>query len=120
MTYTRGMITPLRRRPVRALLLVLVLLAAFGTATALAGTSTVKVKDNFFSVKKLSISRGSSVTWQWSASLKHNVKVKSGPVKFGSRTQLHGSYSHRFTVRGTYKLYCSLHPATMNMTVTVH
>ena len=112
------MITPLRRRPVRALLLVLALLAVSGTTTALAAASTVKVKDNFFSVKRLSISRGASVTWKWSASLYHNVKVKSGPARFGSRTQLRGSYSHRFTVRGTYKLYCTLH-RDMTMTVTV-
>ncbi len=60
------MITSLRRRPVRALLLVIALLAAFGTATALAASSTVKVEDSFFSAKKLSVSRGASVirtTW---------------------------------------------------------
>ena len=112
------MITSLHRRPVRALLLIIVLLAAFGTATALAASSSVKVEDSFFSAKKLSISQGASVTWTWTGALLHNVKVRSGPAKFSSRTQLHGSYSHRFTARGTYKLYCSLHP-DMVMTVTV-
>jgi len=112
------MITSLRRRPVRALLLVIALLAAFGTATALAASSTVKVEDSFFSAKKLSVSRGASVTWKWTGALLHNVRVKSGPVRFSSRKQLHGTYSHRFTVRGTYKLYCTLHP-DMTMTVTV-
>jgi plastocyanin len=113
------MITPLRRRPVRALLLIIALLAAFGTATALAASPTVQVKDDFFSVKSVSVSRGATVTWKWAGALYHNVKVKSGPVKFGSRTQLHGSFAHRFTARGTYKLYCSLHPH-MLMTVVVH
>ena len=109
----------LRRRPVNALLLVIALLAAFGTATALAASSTVKVEDSFYSVKKLSISRGASVTWKWTGALYHNVKVKSGPVTFNSGKLLRGgSYSHRFTVRGTYKLYCTLHPG-MTMTVTV-
>jgi plastocyanin len=112
------MITSLRRRPVRALLLVIVLLAAFGTATALAASSTVKVEDSFFSAKKLSVSRGASVTWTWKGALLHNVRVKSGPAKFSSREKLHGTYSHRFTVRGTYKLFCTLHP-DMTMTVTV-
>ncbi len=112
------MLTPLRRRPVPALLLVIALLAACGAATALAGSSTVKVEDNFFSAKKLSVSPGTSVTWNWTGALYHNVKVRSGPAKFSSRTQLHGSFAHRFTTRGTYKLYCSLHP-DMTMTVTV-
>ena len=112
------MTTSPRRRPVRALLLVIALLAAFGTATALAASSTVKVEDSFYSAKKLSISRGASVTWKWAGALLHNVKVKSGPAKFGSGKLLKGTYSHRFTVRGTYKLYCTLHP-DMTMTVVV-
>lgn len=102
----------------RALLLIVALLTVFGTAGALASSPTVKVKDNFFSARKLTVSRGASVTWRWAGALYHNVKVKSGPAKFGSRTQLHGSFRHRFTARGTYKLYCSLHPG-MTMTVTV-
>ena len=46
---------------------------------------------------------------------------RQGPLgtgQFISRIQLKGTYSHRFTVRGTYKLFCSLHPG-MVMTVTV-
>ncbi|MDQ2895714.1 MAG: plastocyanin/azurin family copper-binding protein [Actinomycetota bacterium] len=112
------MSTSLSRRPVRALLLIIALLAAFGSASALGASSSVKVEDNFFSAKKLSVSRNTSVTWNWKGALYHNVKVRSGPAKFSSRTQLHGSFVHRFTTRGTYKLYCSLHP-DMTMTVTV-
>jgi len=113
------MSTSLRRRPVRALLLIIALLAAFGSATALAASPTVKVKDNFFSTKKLSVSRGTPVTWKWAGSLDHTVTVKSGPAKFGSKLQVRGTYSHRFTVRGTYTLYCKIHHF-MKMTVVVH
>ena len=114
------MLNPLRsRRVARLLLLALALIAAFATTAALAATRTVGVKDSFFTSKNVSISRGTTVTWTWKGSLYHNVKVKSGPAKFNSRTQIHGTYSHRFTARGTYKLFCSLHPY-MTMTVVVH
>ena len=113
---------PNRLRPsraLRALLLLIVVISAGFAATALAATRTVKVQDSHFSATSVSVSRGTTVTWRWTGSLYHNVKVRSGPVKFGSRQQITGTYSHRFTVRGTYKLYCTLHPG-MNMTVAVH
>ncbi len=113
------MSTSLRRRPVRALLLIIALLAAFGTATALAASPTVRLKDDFFTTKTLSVSRGTSVTWTWAGSLNHTVTVKSGPAKFSSKLQVHGTYSHRFTARGTYTLFCKIHPF-MKMTVLVH
>ena len=113
------MVTSLRRRTVRVLLLIVALLAAFGTATALAASPTVTLKDDFFSAKKLSVSRGTSVTWKWAGSLNHTVTVKSGPAKFSSKLQVRGTNSHRFTVRGTYTLYCKIH-RFMKMTVVVH
>ena len=106
-------------RATRALLLLIVVISAVFAATALAATRTVKVEDDFFSAKSVSVSKGTTVSWHWTGALYHNVKVRSGPARFGSRTQLRGTYSHRFTTRGTYKLYCSLHPG-MVMTVTVH
>ncbi len=113
------MVTSLRRRTVRVLLLIVALLAAFGAATALAASPTVSLKDDFFTVKQLSVSRGTPVTWKWAGSLDHTVTVKSGPAKFSSKLQVRGTYSHRFTVRGTYTLYCRIH-SFMKMTVVVH
>ena len=110
---------PAWRRPARALLILVAVLVTSFTATALASTLTVKVEDSFFSAKKVTISRGSTVKWSWHGALLHNVKVRSGPASFHSRTQVHGTFSHTFTARGTYKLYCSLHP-DMTMTVVVH
>jgi plastocyanin len=107
-----------RDRRLRALIVLTVLLAAV-SSVALAATRTVLIKDNYFSAKTVTISRGSKVTWQWKGFLPHNVRVKSGPVKFHSRTQHAGSYSHTFLRRGTYRLYCTLHPY-MKMTVVVH
>ena len=109
----------LRDRRLRALLTLTVLLVAFSSYAALAaGSKTVKVGDFFFNPHKLTIAKGTKVTWNWTGAIKHNVTVKSGPAKFHSRTQLHGLYSHTFTRKGTYKLVCTIHPI-MKLTIVV-
>ncbi len=104
----------------RALLILLATLACLTAATALAASAkTVSVGDNYFGTKTISLGRGATVTWKWSGTLLHNVKVRTGPANFKSPNQVHGTYSHTFSVRGTYKLYCTLH-RYMTMTVVVH
>jgi plastocyanin len=102
-----------------ALLAITAAVIAVSSVSALASSpSPVKVADNFFSVQHLVVGKGTRVTWKWTGFLNHNVAVRSGPSKFHSRTQARGSYSHRFTRKGTYHLYCTVHPF-MKMTVVV-
>jgi plastocyanin len=108
----------LRHRRLLALLALTFALGAVSTV-ALAATRTVLVKDSYFNVKTLTVSRGSNVTWKWAGYLNHNVSTKSGPARFHSRTQYRGSFSHTFLRAGTYHLYCTLHP-NMRETVVVH
>jgi plastocyanin len=104
-------------------LILVVAFAAVPVVSALASTPTKKiaVRDNFFSVKKATINRGTRVTWVWhSFGISHNVTVTSGPSKFHSRRlQSSGSFSHLFTKKGTYHLICTLHPTTMKETIVV-
>lgn len=97
--------------------------AAVPAVSALASTPTKKiaVRDNFFSVKKATINRGTRVTWVWhSFGVPHNVTVTKGPARFHSRElQSSGSFSHVFTKRGTYHLICTLHPTQMRETIIV-
>jgi plastocyanin len=108
----------LRSRRVPALLALTVALLAASSVALASGSKTVKIKDNFYSVKKLTVGKGTRVTWKWAAFLRHNVVVRSGPSKFKSRTQVRGSFTHTFSKAGTYHLYCTLHPY-MKMTVVV-
>ncbi|MBJ7459725.1 MAG: cupredoxin domain-containing protein [Thermoleophilaceae bacterium] len=88
------------------------------TATAV---KNVTVGDNFYSPSSLSIKRNDSVRFRWNGtSRRHNVTVRTGPVGFSSATR-RGSYGYtqKFTRKGTYKLYCTLHPNTMKATVSV-
>ena len=49
-----------------------------------------------FKPKKLSIKKGTKVTWAFkSAGIKHNVTVKNGPVKFHSANKSSGTYRPR-------------------------
>jgi plastocyanin len=97
-----------------------VLAAALVSAPALAaGGKQEKVGDSFFRPNRLTIGHGTKVTWNWAGVLEHNVTVKSGPSKFRSHTVVKGSYSHVFTKKGTYVIYCTLHPTSMRETITV-
>ena len=100
-----------------ALLAAVAVLGALATV-AFAATAHVSVNDDFFRGSKVTIRKGSSVTWTWRGKRKHNVTAVSGPVKFHSRTQRRGTYTKKFTRRGTYSIMCTLHPG-MDMTVRV-
>jgi len=109
----------LRDRRVLAVLTLTVFVVAVSSVSALASSPrTVKVHDDYFGTKNLIVGRGTAVTWNWVGVLRHNVVVRSGPAGFRSRTQVRGSFSHVFTRRGTYHLYCTLH-TFMKMTVVV-
>jgi plastocyanin len=102
--------------------LIAALLAVAGTQ-AFAATKKVKVGNNFFvhrgKPSTVSVSRGTKVTWRFrSGGVPHNVTVTSGPQKFRSGNRTGGSFSHKFTKRGTYKIVCTIHSG-MRMTVKV-
>jgi len=72
-----------------------------------------------FSHPLVSLRRGTTFRWNFVGALQHDVTLVSGPVGFSSPWTLGGSYSHTFTKRGTYKLFCSLHPARMSQIIVV-
>jgi plastocyanin len=84
-------------------------------ATALAATMSVKVGDNYFvrskGVPTVTVSRNTTVKWNFSGDSPHNVTVSKGPVKFHSATKDSGSFRKKLTRRGTYTIYCSIHGA---------
>ena len=99
------------RRPL-ILLTVPVLLAALAIP-ALAATKTVKVGDNYFvrdgGVPTVTVKKNDTVRWAFAGDRPHNVKVKSGPVKFTSPTKDSGVFRKKMTRAGTYVLYCTIH-----------
>jgi plastocyanin len=108
----------LTRRLRLTIVLTALLVGAFAVSALASSSKTVKIGDNYYGPKSLTVGRGTKVTWKWVGVLKHNVVVHTGPSSFSSRTQVRGSYSHTFTKRGTYRLVCTVHPK-MRMTVVV-
>jgi plastocyanin len=108
----------LTRHPRRVVALGLVLFGLLAVSAFAASGRTVKVADNYYGPKTLTVGRGSKVTWRWTGVLKHNVVVHTGPSFFSSRTQVRGTFTHVFTRKGTYALVCTVHPK-MKMTVVV-
>ena len=98
--------------------------AAIGVAAGAAAlpatgatTKTVRVKDDFFSPKKLTIKKGTKVVWTWKGKHRHNVSEANG--KWGSGTKRKGTFSHTFKSKGTFLVFCTIHAPDMQMKVHV-
>ena len=100
--------------------LALVLVAALPAGAA--GGPTVFVQDNAFvrviQRPHVEIRAGTTVTWTWRAQQSHGVSG-TGPERFGTPVRTRGSFRHRFTRAGTYRVICPLHAPGMKMTVVV-
>jgi hypothetical protein len=78
------------------------------------------VGDYIFGAQRVTIPRGTVFTWRFIGEVAHDVTVASGPVGFGSPSLSGGkTFSFHFTRPGTYRLFCSLHPALMTEVIQV-
>jgi hypothetical protein len=77
------------------------------------------VRDYSFAAERVSLRRGASFTWRFRGGVDHDVTLASGPAGFASPSMRTGSFTYRFARRGTYRLFCSLHPARMTQLVIV-
>jgi plastocyanin len=102
----------------RTLLLALVIALA-AAAPAAAGTRNVKVADDFFKPKSVTVHKGTTVRWNWTGHDAHNVVVKKGPMRFQSNLRKSGHFAKKLKKRGTYKIICSVHQPNMHMTIKV-
>lgn len=107
----------MRRRIAIVAVPVSALALAFAGASVASAPKTKKVKvgDDYYLPVKLTVKKGTKVKWSWLDGNQdtHDVRLKTGPKgvkKFKSGLAASDySYSKKFTVPGTYKIYCSLH-----------
>lgn len=115
----------------KAVVAVALVLAGTGAAAAAAAptahvakTKTVKVADNFYSPKKLTVAKGTTVKWKWSNrnADTHDVylyKQPKGVKHFQSApAATFFSYKRKLRKAGTYKILCTFHEG-MKMRITV-
>ena len=103
--------------------------ASCGGGAAIAGAASspaiVKLHNVVISPKKVTITRGTTVTWRFldaDIDTEHNVtsRKKSGALRFRSSTSKQsGAYSVRFTKPGTYYYECTIHPQSMQGEIVV-
>jgi plastocyanin len=61
-----------------------------------------------------------TVTWNFLGAIPHDVTLANGPFGFSSDHLTGGaSFSQTLTRRGTYRLFCSLHPVEMTEVIKV-
>jgi plastocyanin len=96
-----------------------VILTLVAAAPAAARTKTVRIGDDFFRAKTVTVAKGTTVKWSWTGSRQHNVVVQKGPRHFQSALKRSGSFKRKLTRKGTYKIICSIHAPAMRMTLKV-
>jgi plastocyanin len=99
----------------RKMLLPIALLAF--AAPAAAATKTATLKDDYFVKGKLTVKKGTTVVWKWKTDDEHTVTDLNG--RFGSKQTSHGTFKHRFKKKGTFTVYCLVHPEEMRQKVIV-
>jgi plastocyanin len=83
-----------------------------------ASSKSIRMGDNFFKPKTVTVRKGTTVRWKWKTKAPHNV-VGRGPKHFTSGSpKTRGNLSVRFTRKGTYRIACVVHPK-MKMTIKV-
>ena len=81
---------------------------------------TIRVKDFQFSRPNVAVRRAATLRWKFEDPELHNITIADGPRGFSSpHLSDDRTYSKRLRKKGTYKLFCGLHPVSMTQTVKV-
>jgi plastocyanin len=79
----------------------------------------IDVVDYAFQQRRVVVKRGQRVTWRFDGGTLHDVSVANGPRGFSSPWIQSGEYSYTPRKRGTYGLFCTLHPGLMSQELKV-
>jgi plastocyanin len=95
-----------------------------GKTVAVGSGHTINVKDYFFNEPNVAVAPGSTLNWSFGTSTIHNVTLANGPRGFSSPNlntdpAAPRTFKFKFRKRGTYRIFCALHPTQMSETVTV-
>jgi plastocyanin len=103
--------------------------AASAQAPAKTKPTIVTVNDFYFGPDAVTIKKGQTVKWVWSATntYPHDVHLKQGPKglkersTYSTRTTAvtNARFKKTFERPGTYRYICTIHPTLMKLTLTV-
>jgi hypothetical protein len=79
----------------------------------------IRAGDYFFDQRRVVVDRGTPVTWRFDGNTQHDVAVANGPYAFTSEWIQKGEFTYTPPKRGTYGLFCTLHPGLMSQELKV-
>lgn len=82
-----------------------------------AATKSVSLKNKKFSPSKVTISKGSTVKWTWREKVPHNIIAKGNRFKSLTKLKSSGTYSVKFSKKGTFSYSCTIHPGMVGKVV---
>jgi hypothetical protein len=82
-------------------------------------SDAIDVVDYAFRQRRVVVARGTPVTWDFKGGTLHDVSVANGPRAFSSPWIQKGKFTFTPKVRGTYALFCTLHPGLMSQELKV-
>ena len=106
----------------RRLVVFSAVVAIFLVSAATTGAATTKsISWVIRPTHTVAVKAGTTIKWVWTTG-PHNVVVKDSKkaLFWSGAYKMKGTYSHRFTKPGTYRIICDLHDATMYQTLTVN
>ena len=86
---------------------------------ALARVRSTSVGEYRFGAERVLLAPGDRFRWRFIGAERHDVTLANGPAGFASPSLRTGTFSYRFRRKGTYNLYCTLHPTLMTQQVVV-
>lgn len=91
-----------------------------GKRVDLRSGSTIDARSFYFAKRNIEVKEGAKLNWRFDGTTLHNVTVASGPRGFSSEHLNDGrTYRARLKAKGTYRIFCALHPVSMTETVKV-
>ena len=94
----------------KLLALAAVVVSGIAAVPALAASHTVKVADNKFGPKTLTVKKGTKVRFKFVGDSMHNVTRVRGPKFKTISNRDHGTITRTLKRRGTLKIVCTIHP----------
>ncbi len=94
--------------------------APAASSTPQSGLVNVKYQNISISPANITVKVGSTIKWTNFDMVDHNVTSLSGPVSFHSADfGQNGTFEYKTTTPGVIHYQCTIHPASMNGTITV-
>ena len=83
------------------------------------GLNEVFIQNSAFSPSTITVLANTAITWTNRDGMPHTVTSDTGNELGSGNIPAYGTWSHTFTVAGTYQYHCTIHP-TMKATVKVN